>query len=77
MFLIYYLSLFYLYFIHFYFLYKTILLQLQVILFQEQIFERLRLREKERLFGADSGQKYEDYVQKYRHNPCHEDTARA
>jgi len=69
-FFIYYLSLFYLDFIHFYFLSKTILLQLQVILFQEQIFERLRLGAKERLFGADSGQKYEDFLQKYRHSPC-------
>jgi len=68
---------FYLDFIHFYFLSRTILLKLQVILFQEQIFERLHLGAKERLFGADSGQKYEDYMQKYRHNLCHEDTARA
>jgi len=50
---------------------------LQVILFQEQIFKRLRLWAKERLFEADSRQKYEDSVQKYRHSPCHEDTARA
>jgi len=35
----------------------------------------LRLGAKERRFGADSGQKYEDFVQKYRHNPCLEDTA--
>jgi len=69
-----YLSLFYLDFIRFYFLSITILLQLQVILFQEQIFERLRLRAKERLFGGDSGQKHEDSVQKYRHSPCHEET---
>ena len=48
MFLIYYLSSFYLDFIRFYFLSRTILLQLQVILFQEQIFERLRLGAKER-----------------------------
>ena len=75
MFFICYLSPFYLYFIRFYFLY--ILLQLQVILFQEQIFERLRLGAKERLFGADSGQNYEDSVQKYRHSPCHENTAHA
>jgi len=45
---IYYLSLFYLDFICFYFLFRIILLQLQVILFQEQIFERFRLGEKER-----------------------------
>ena len=57
-------------FYSFYFLSKTILLQLQVILFQEQIFEILRLGAKERLFGGDSGQKYEDSVQKYRHSPC-------
>jgi len=50
---------------------------LQVILFQEQIFERLRLGAKERLFGADSGQKYEDSVQKYRHSPCYEDKTRS
>jgi len=30
---------------------------LQVILFQEQIFERLSLGAKERRFGANSGQK--------------------
>jgi len=41
---------------------------LQIILFQEQIFERLSLREKERKFGADSGQKYEDLIQKYEAN---------
>jgi len=35
-------------FIRFYFLSKTILIQLQGILFQEQIFERLRLGAKER-----------------------------
>jgi len=27
--------------------------------------------------GADSGQKYEDFVQKYRHRLCLEDTAHA
>jgi len=50
---------------------------LQVILFQEQIFERLRLRTNERIFGGDSGQKYEDCVQKYKHSPYHEDTTLA
>jgi len=65
-----YLSPIYLDFICFYFLSRTILLQLQVTLFQEQIFERLHLGAKERLFGGDSGQKYEDSVQKYRHRPC-------
>jgi len=64
-FLIYYLSQFYLDFICFYFLFRTILLQLQVILFQEQIFERLSLSAKERRFGADLCQKYEDLVQKH------------
>jgi len=48
---------------------------LQVILFQEQIFERLRLGAKERWFGADLGQKYENSMQKYRHSPYLEDTA--
>jgi len=76
-FVICYLSPFYLNFIRFYFLSRIILLQLQVILFQEQIFKRLRFGAKERIFGADSGHKYEDFVQKYRHSPCHEDTARA
>jgi len=41
---------------------------LQVILFQEQIFQRLRLGAKERRFGVNSGQKYEDLVQKYEAN---------
>ena len=68
MFLIYYLSLFYLDFICFYFLFRTILLQLQVILFQEQLIERLSLGAKERRFGSDLGQKYEDLVQKYEAN---------
>ncbi|AES88631.1 transmembrane protein, putative [Medicago truncatula] len=36
--------------------------------FQEQIFQRLSLGAKERRFGADSGQKYEDLVQKYEAN---------
>jgi len=67
-FFIYYLSPFYLDFICFYFFSRTILLQLQVILFQ--IFERSRLGAKERLFGADSRQNYEDFVQNYRYNPC-------
>jgi len=44
---------------------RTILLQLQVILFQEQIFERWSLGAKERRIGADSCQKYEDPIQKY------------
>jgi len=38
---------FYLDLICFYFLFGAILLQLQVILFQEQIFQRLRLGAKE------------------------------
>ncbi|AES78931.2 hypothetical protein MTR_7g051170 [Medicago truncatula] len=45
--------------------------------YQEQIFERLSLGAKETRFGADSGQKYEDLVQKYEayhqkawHGPC-------
>jgi len=59
------LSLFYLDFICFYFIFKAILLQLQVILFQEQIFQRLRLGAKERRFEADLCQKYEDLIQKY------------
>jgi len=44
---------------------RTILLQLQVILFYEQIFERWSLRAKERIIEADSCQKYEDLIQKY------------
>jgi len=52
-------------FICFYFLFRAILLQLQVILFQEQIFKRLSLGAKERRFGADSCQKYENLIQKY------------
>jgi len=48
----------------FYFLFRAILLQLQVILFQDQIFQRLRLGAKERRIGADSCQKYEDLIQK-------------
>jgi len=59
------LSLFYLDFVCFYFLFRTSLLQLQVILFQEQIFQRLRLGAKERRFGADLCQKYEDLIKKY------------
>jgi len=42
---------------------RTILLQLQVIIFQEQIFKRFSLRAKERRVGADSCQKYEDLIQ--------------
>jgi len=59
------LSLFYLDLICFYFLFGAILLQSQVILSQEQIFERLSLRAKERRIEADSCQKYEDLIQKY------------
>ena len=44
---------------------STILLQLQVIIFQEQIFKRFSLEEKERRIGANSCQKYEDLKQKY------------
>ena len=58
MFLINYLSLFY-------FLFRTILLQLQVILFQEQIFKIFSLGAKEMRIGADLYQKYEDLIQKY------------
>jgi len=38
---------------------------LQVIIFQEQIFERLSLGTKETIIEADSCQKYEDLIQKY------------
>ena len=48
----------------FLFPFKAILLQLQVILFQEQIFERSSLGAKERRIGADSCQKYEDLIKK-------------
>ena len=44
---------------------RTILLQLQVIIFQERIFKRFSLEAKEREIGADSCQKYEDLIQKY------------
>jgi len=43
----------------YYFLFRTILLQLQVIIFQERIIVRLSLGAKERELGADSGLKYE------------------
>ena len=46
----------------FLFLFRAILLQLQVILFQEQIFKRLSLGAKERRIGVDSYQKYEDFI---------------
>jgi len=49
----------------FLFPFRAILLQLQVILFQEQIFKRLSLGAKERRIGVDSCQKYEDLIQKY------------
>jgi len=49
----------------FLFPFRAILLQLQVILFQEQIFKRLSLGAKERRIRADSCQKYEDLTQKY------------
>jgi len=49
----------------FLFPFRAILLQLQVILFQEQIFQILSLGAKERRIGADSCQKYEDLIQKY------------
>jgi len=42
---------------------RTILLQLQVIIFQEQIFKRFSLGAKERRIGADSCQQYEDLIQ--------------
>jgi len=38
---------------------------LEVIIFQEQIFERLSLGAKERIIRAVSCQKYEDLIQKY------------
>jgi len=44
---------------------RPILLQLQVIIFQEQIFKRFSLGAKESRIGADSCQKYEDLIQKY------------
>jgi len=44
---------------------RTILLQLQVIIFQELIFKRFSLGAKERRIGADSCQKYEGLIQKY------------
>jgi len=44
---------------------RTILLQLQVIIFQEQIFKRFSLGAIERRIGADLCQKYEDLIQKY------------
>jgi len=47
----------------FLFPFRTILLQLQVIIFQEQIFKRFSLGAKERRIGADSCQKYEDLIQ--------------
>jgi len=49
----------------FLFSFRAILLQLQVIIFQEQIFKRLSLGSKERRIGADLCQKYEDLTQKY------------
>jgi len=49
----------------FLFPFRAILLQLQVILFQEQIFKRLSLGAKERRIGVDSCQEYEDLMQKY------------
>ena len=42
---------------------RTILLQFQVILFLEQIFERWSLEAKERRIRADSCRKYEDLIQ--------------
>jgi len=49
----------------FLFPFRAILLQLQIILFQEQIFKRLSLEAKERRIGVDSCKKYEDLIQKY------------
>jgi len=37
----------------------------KLFMFQEQIFERLSLRAKEMIIGADSCPKYEDLIQKY------------
>ena len=45
--------------------FRAILLQLQVILFQEQIFKRSSLGAKERRFEVVSCQKYEDIIPKY------------
>ena len=44
---------------------RIILLQLQVILFYEQIFKRLSLGAKEMRIKDDLCQKYEDLIQKY------------
>jgi len=49
----------------FLFPFRAILIQLQVIIFQEQRFKRLSLGAKEIRIGADSCQKYEDLTQKY------------
>jgi len=49
----------------FLFHFRAILLQLQVILFQEQIFEKIESWSKRKEIGADSCQKYEDLIQKY------------
>jgi len=49
----------------FLFTFRAILLQLQVILFYEQIFKRLSLGAKEMRIRADLCQKYEDLIQKY------------
>jgi len=44
---------------------RTLLLQLQVIIFQDQIFKRFSLGAKERRIEADSCQKHEVLIQKY------------
>jgi len=44
---------------------RTILLQLQVIIFHERIFKRFSLGAKEMEIEADLCQKYEDLIQKY------------
>jgi len=56
---------------------------LQVIIFQEQIIDRLSLGAKERGLGADPGRKYENMGQKYVtpksgtwHGPCHQQHGR-
>ena len=46
-------------------IFRTILLQLQVILFYEQIFKRWSREAKERIIGADLRQKYGDLIKKY------------
>jgi len=72
-----YLSLFYLDFMCFYLHSRTILVQLQVIQFHEQIYERLSLGAKERRFGAVRAKKMKILCKNIRHSPCLGDTGRA